>query len=82
MDNLKSLLQNLQSSPQINSILGLAQSAGLLDIAIQGFNAYKNGKLDVFVGYHYQNTPAFKKFFDENKDKTFAEFLEEKGINL
>lgn len=69
-------------NPQINNLLGMAQGAGLLDIAMQGYNAYRNGKLQVFAKYQYDNNPNFKKFYDENKNKTFEQFLNEKGIEL
>lgn len=67
---------------QINNILMLAQNMGLIDLAMQGYNAYKNGKLDIFVNYHYANNKEFKDFFDKNKNKTFEQFLKDKGINV
>lgn len=60
----------------------LAQNAGLVDLVMQGYQAYKNGKLPDFLQYQYDNNIQFRKFYDKNKGKSFEEFLKEKNIHL
>ena len=53
---------NTMAANPINNILDIARNAGLIDVAMEGYNAYRNGKLDVFVNYHYYNNDKFRKF--------------------
>lgn len=71
-----------QNNPAMSNLLGMAQSAGLIDIAMQGYRAYQEGKLPEFMQYQYDNNIHFRKFYDKNKNKTFSEFFSEKNINL
>lgn len=66
----------------MSNLLGMAQNAGLIDIAMQGYRAYQEGKLPEFMQYQYDNNIHFRKFYDKNKNKTFSEFFSEKNINL
>lgn len=72
----------LGNNPAATNLMALAQNAGLVDVAMQGYNAYQSGKLPDFVAYQYENNIKFRKFYDKHKDQTFAEFLAENGITL
>lgn len=71
-----------QNNPAAANIMAMAQSAGLIDLAIQGYQAYKAGRLPEFVSYQYENNIAFRKFYDRHKDETFKEFLKSNAIDL
>lgn len=71
-----------QNNPAAANIMAMAQGAGLIDIAIQGYQAYQSGRLPEFVSYQYENNITFRKFYDKNKGKTFEEFFKENNINL
>lgn len=43
------------NNPAVSNLMGMAQSAGLIDLAMQGYQAYKMGKLPEFVAYQYDN---------------------------
>lgn len=58
------------------------QNAEMIDLLNQGFNAYNNGKLDVFFKYNYDNNKKFKEIYDKYKDVTLNDFLIQNGINL
>ena len=62
--------------------MAMAQSAGLVDLAIQGYQAYKSGRLSELVSYQYEHNIAFRKFYDKHKDETFKEFLKSNAIDL
>lgn len=82
---MQSPLLNLllgQNNPAAANLLGMAQSAGLIDIAMQGYQAYKSGKLPEFVAYQYDNNITFRKFYDKHKNQTLEEFFKENNINL
>lgn len=71
-----------QNNPAAANIMAMAQSAGLIDLAIQGYQAYKSGRLPEFVSYQYENNIAFRKFYDKHKNETFKEFLKSNAIDL
>ena len=71
-----------QNNPAAANIMAMAQSAGLVDLAIQGYQAYKSGRLPEFVSYQYENNIAFRKFYDKHKNETFKEFLKSNAIDL
>lgn len=71
-----------KNNPAMNNLLGMAQGAGLIDIAMQGYKAYQAGKLPEFLQNQYDNNIHFRKFYDKNKNKTLSEFFSEKNINL
>lgn len=82
---MESQLLNLligQNTPMMANIMGMAKSAGLLDLAMQGYGAYQSGKIPEFAQYQYDNNIAFRKFYDRNKGKTLEEILSENGIHL
>lgn len=71
-----------QNNQAANNIMMMAQSAGLIDLAAQGYQAYRSGRLPDFVSYQYANNPAFRAFYDKHKGQTLAEFFEGHNINL
>lgn len=82
---MQSQLLNLllgQNNPTVGNLLFAAQGAGLIDVAMQGYQAYQSGKLPEFVAYQYDNNITFRKFYDKHKNQTLKEFFGENGINL
>lgn len=71
-----------QSSPAAANLVAMAQSAGMIDLAVQGYKAYKAGQLPEFVAYQYNNNIAFRKFYDKHKDETLKEFFKSNAIDL
>lgn len=71
-----------QNNPAANNIMMMAQSAGLIDLAAQGYQAYRSGRLPDFVAYQYDHNPAFRDFYARHKDQTLDEFLSGHNINL
>lgn len=69
-----------QNNQAVGNLMAVAQSAGLIDIAMQGYQAYKLGKLPEFVSWQYENNIAFRKFYDTHKKQTLEEFMKEKNI--
>lgn len=82
---MQSPLLNLlmgQNNPAVGNLMAMAQNAGLIDLAMQGYNAYKTGRLPEFVAYQYDNNIHFRKFYDRHKCQTLEEFFKENHINL
>ena len=82
---MESQLLNLligQNTPMMANLMGMAKGAGLIDLAMQGYGAYQNGKIPEFMQYQYDNNIAFRKFYDKNREKTLEEILRENGIHL
>lgn len=74
---------NLFGNPsQQQQIIYLLRTAGIADIALQGYQAYQNGQLNEFVNRQYQNNFMFRLFYDGSKDKSLREILQGFGINL
>lgn len=71
-----------QGNPATVNLMSMAQSAGLIDLAMQGYNAYKMGKLPEFVAYQYENNLSFRKFYDKYKGQTLEEFFTDNGIKI
>lgn len=71
-----------QNNPAVGNLVSIARSAGLIDIAIQGYQAYQNGKLPEFVSYQYNKNITFRKFYDKYKGKTLQEFFNQNNIYL
>lgn len=61
---------------------GALQAAGLMNIAVQAFQAYRSGKLDEFAQKLYSQNPEFRKFADANKGKTLGQMAQENGVDL
>lgn len=64
------------------NLMMMAQGAGLIDVIMQGYQAYKEGKLPEFAVKMYESNITFRKFYDKNKDKTLETFFAENRINL
>lgn len=82
---MQSPLMNLflgPNNPAVGNLMAMAQNAGLVDLAMQGYQAYKAGRLPEFVAYQYDNSIHFRKFYDKHKGQTLEEFFRENGINL
>lgn len=71
-----------QNNPAVGNLMAMAQNAGLVDLAMQGYQAYKTGKLPEFVAYQYDNNIHFRKFYDKHKNQTLEEFFKENRIDL
>lgn len=71
-----------QNNSAALNLMAMAQNAGLLDLAMQGYSAYRTGRLPEFVLYQYENNIHFRKFYDKHKNQTLQEFFEENKINL
>ena len=71
-----------QNNPATANILRIAKGTGLIELAMQGYQAYQCGKLPDFVSYQYENNINFRKFYDKHKNETFQEFFQKNNINL
>lgn len=71
-----------QNNQAAANLMAMAQNAGLADLAMQGYSAYRTGRLPEFVSYQYDNNIHFRKFYDKHKNQTLEEFFHDSGINL
>lgn len=69
-------------SPFPQSITSALQAAGMMNTALQAWNAYKSGRLDEFAQQLYQTNPKFRAYADQNKGKTLGQIAQENGVNL
>ena len=70
------------NNPMAAGIMNAVQNAGLIDIALQAYQAYQAGALPDFVVYQYDNNIHFRKFYDKHKSETLQEFFAQNNINL
>lgn len=70
------------NNPAAADIMMMAQGAGLVDIAVQGYQAYASGHIHDFVAYQYAHNDAFRKFYDSHKDQTLHDFFDSYGITI
>lgn len=81
MQNLLEML--LQNNPQAaNNIGAMLNTAGLADIALQGYQAWQSGQIGEFAQQMYDTNIKFRIFYDRNKDKSLSEILSSMGVNL
>lgn len=70
------------ASPFSGKITGALQAAGMMNLAIQAYQAYRSGHLDEFAQDLYQKNPDFRKFADANRGKTLGQMAKENGVDL
>lgn len=63
-------------------IASALQAAGLMNIAMQAWNAYKSGHLDEFAQKLYETNPQFRAYADQNKGKTLGQIAQENGVDI
>lgn len=81
MQNLLGLM--FQNNPKaMNNIGSMLNTAGLADIALQGYQAWQSGQIGKFAQQQYDTNIKFRIFYDRNKDKTLQEIFAGLGVTL